>query len=183
MRAWTGVAAVALAGATACVPAPPTAGPACALGWGAQDEVVSEPMSGAAIVDVRAGVHDCFDRVVVDADGTVVPGYAARYVDAVRQIGSGDPIALRGGAFLELVVRAPAIDVDTGTSTFPRAGSSELVDVSGFPALRQVAWAGYQEGLTELGLGVRARLPFRVLTLSGPGARIRVVVDIAHAWG
>ena len=139
-------------------------------------------MSGAPIVDVRAGVHDCFDRLVVDMEGIVVPGYAVRYVDAVRQIASGDPIPLRGSAFLEVLVRAPAVD-DTGMSTYPRAGQSELVDVAGFPVFRQVAWAGYQEGLTEFGLGVRARLPFRVSTLQGPGDRIRVLVDVAHAWG
>ena len=179
-RLWSAVAAVVVV-ATSCVPVAPPPGPRCALGWDAQDEV-SDPMSGAPVVDVRAGVHDCFDRLVVDLADAVAPGYAVRYVDAVRQIASGEPIALSGGAFLEVVVRAPAVDVDTGASTFPRAGQSELVDVAGFPAFRQVAWAGYQEGLTELGLGVRARLPFRVFTLAGPGDRQRVVVDVAHHW-
>jgi hypothetical protein len=114
--------------------------------------------------------------------GSVVPGYSVRYVDTVQQIASGDPIPLRGGAFLEIVVRAPAIDVDTGASTYPKAGQPELVDLHAFTTLEQVAWAGYQEGLTELGLGVRARLPFRVSTLQGPGDRIRVFVDVAHGW-
>ena len=181
MRARMWLATVAVVGATACVPVPPPPGPtACALGWGAQEQI-SKPMSGAPIVDVRAGVHDCFDRLVVDMVGTVVPGYAVRYVDTVRQIASGDPIALRGGAFLEVVVRAPAVDLD-GISTYPRAGQSELVDLAGFSTFQQVAWAGYQEGLTELGLGVRARLPFRVFTLPGPGDHVRFVVDVAHRW-
>lgn len=182
MRARVWLATAALCGATACVPLPPPPGPsACVLGWGAQEQV-SEPMSGAPIVDVRAGVHDCFDRLVVDMVGTVVPGYAVRYVDTVRQIASGEPISLRGGAFLEIIVRAPAIDVDTGTSTYPKAGQSELVDLAGFSTFQQIAWAGYQEGLTELGLGVRARLPFRVFTLPGPGDYVRFVVDVAHRW-
>jgi hypothetical protein len=29
---------------------------------------------------------------------------------------------------------------------------------------------------------VRARLPFRVLLLTGPGTHSRVVVDVAHLW-
>jgi len=29
---------------------------------------------------------------------------------------------------------------------------------------------------------VRARLPFRVLTLDGPGSGSRLVVDVAHYW-
>ena len=119
MRAGMWLGALAVVGATACVPVVATAGPTCALGWGAQDQT-SEPMAGSPIVDVRAGVHDCYDRLVVDMVGTVVPGYAVRYVDTVRQIASDEPIPLRGGAFLEVVVRAPAIDVDTGASTFPR---------------------------------------------------------------
>ncbi len=181
MRAGMWLGALAVVGATACVPVVATPGPSCALGWGAQDRI-SEPMAGSPIVDVRAGVHDCYDRLVVDMVGTVVPGYAVRYVDTVRQIASDEPIPLRGGAFLEVVVRAPAVDVDTGASTYPRAGQSELVDLGGFPTFRQVAWAGYQEGLTELGVGVRDRLPFRVFTLPGPGDRVRLVVDVAHHW-
>jgi len=51
--------------------------------------------------------------------------------------------------------------------------------VSGFPVFRSVVWAGSFEGVTSLGLGVRARLPFRVFTLTNP---TRVVVDVARSW-
>ena len=54
--------------------------------------------------------------------------------------------------------------------------------VTGFSTFRQVSWAESQEGLTAVGLGVRARLPFRVFVLDGPGAGSRVVVDVAHRW-
>ena len=49
-------------------------------------------------------------------------------------------------------------------------------------AFRQVAWAGSFEGYSSLGLGVRARLPFRVFALDGPDAGSRLVVDVAHFW-
>ena len=41
--------------------------------------------------------------------------------------------------------------------------------------------AGSFEGQTTIGLGVRARLPFRVFVLAGPGSGSRLVVDVAHA--
>ena len=45
----------------------------------------------------------------------------------------------------------------------------------GYQTFRQVAWAGSFEGATTVGLGVRARLPFRVHTLPD-----RIVIDVAH---
>ena len=47
----------------------------------------------------------------------------------------------------------------------------------GFRTFRQVAGAGSSEGYTSEGLGVRARLPFRVFTLAGPGNTVRLVID------
>jgi len=43
-------------------------------------------------------------------------------------------------------------------------------------ALSVVTWQ------TTIGLGARARLPFRVFTLSGPGQGSRLVIDVAHRW-
>jgi hypothetical protein len=74
------------------------------------------------------------------------------------------------------MVQAQAYD-DSGASTYTFADESELVDVSGYQTFRQVAWAGSFEGESTVGLGVRARLPFRVYTLPG-----RIVVDVAHRW-
>ncbi len=45
-----------------------------------------------------------------------------------------------------------------------------------------MTWAGSFEGQTTVGLGVRARLPFRVFTLEGPGDGSRIVVDVARYW-
>jgi hypothetical protein len=72
--------------------------------------------------------------------------------------------------------------VETGESTYVPANASELVNVSGFTTFRQVAWAGSFEGQSNIGLGVRARLPFRVFTLDGPGTASRLVIDVAHQW-
>jgi hypothetical protein len=82
---------------------------------------------------------------------------------------------------MAIVVRAPAYDAD-GTPTYQPANPGELTDVSGYRAFRQLAWAGSFEGQSTIGLGVRARLPFRTFTLDGPGTGSRLVVDVAHRW-
>jgi len=82
-------------------------------------------------------------------------------------------VPLRGGAYLQVVVLAPAY--------WAPANRGEVVDVTGYRTLRQVAWANSFEGQTTIGVGVRARLPFRVFTLDGPNGS-RVVLDVAHQW-
>ncbi|MFC4126125.1 AMIN-like domain-containing (lipo)protein [Nocardia rhizosphaerae] len=147
----------------------------CGLTWGSLDK--SDPeYSSATLTNVRSGRHECFDRLVIDLTGPVA-GYLVRYVDTVAEDGSGAPVPLRGSAFLQVTVHAPAYD-DGGLTYLP-ADRAELVDVTGYPTFRQVAWAVSFEGQSNLGIGVRARLPFRVFTLDGPA---RVVIDVAHRW-
>ncbi|MFF2085170.1 hypothetical protein ACFVVM_15445 [Nocardia sp. NPDC058176] len=151
----------------------------CGLTWGSLDKS-SSGYAPATVGNVRAGRHDCFDRLVIDLTGPA-RGYWVAYVDRVTQDGSGDPVPLRGGAFLRVMVQAPSYDED-GNSTYNPANRTELVNTSGYQTFRQAAWAGSFEGQSGLGLGVRARLPFRVMTLDGPGAGGRVVIDVAHHW-
>jgi hypothetical protein len=137
-------------------------------------------MSTASVTNVRTGQHYCFDRMVIDLNGPV-KGYTVRYVPVVVQDGSGIEIPLRGSAFLQVTVNAPAYD-SNGHSTYSAVPPAELSNVSGYQTFRQVAYAGSFEGYTSLGLGVRARLPFRVFALDGPGSGSRLVVDVAHFW-
>ncbi|MEV6389983.1 AMIN-like domain-containing (lipo)protein [Nocardia xishanensis] len=162
------------------VPGPALATPAyCGLDWGSLDK--SNPgHSTAPITNVRSGRHQCFDRLVIDVAGPVT-GYRAAYVGSVTMDASGAPVPLRGDAFLSVTVHAPAYD-DAGNGTYQPDDRGELARVGGYQTLRQVAWAGSFEGQTTFGVGVRARLPFRVYTLDGPGAGSRVVLDVAHFW-
>ena len=155
--------------------------PYCGLTWGSTAEQGGrlDPAAGTALSNVRAGRHTCYDRLVLDIRGrSALSSWRVEYVDRVSEDPSGKPVPLRGGAFLQIVVGA--------SDQFSRpANRSELASVSGFTTLRQVAWAGSFEGLTSVGVGVRARLPFRVLTMTGiPGSPdgVRVVVDVAHRW-
>ncbi len=160
------------------VSAQSSAGPYCGITWGSLAKTAGSYPT-APITSVRAGRHKCYDRLVVDLSGKAA-AYRVKYVSTVTQDGSGTVVPLRGGAHLEIIVLAPAY-TSTGTPTLP-ATRSELVDVSGFSTFRQVAGAGSFEGQTTIGLGVRARLPFRLFTLAGPGSGSRLVIDVAHHW-
>jgi hypothetical protein len=150
----------------------------CAVTWGSLAKS-SATMVRGPVTNVRAGRHTCFDRLVVDVKGRA-PGYTVKYVSAVLTEGQGAVVPLRGGAKLLVVVRAPA-DASTGAAGFTPANPREVVNVAGFSTFRQVAWAGTFEGQTSLGLGVRARLPFRVFTLQD-ATTSRLVIDVAHHW-
>ncbi|MEA5455418.1 hypothetical protein SPF06_11860 [Sinomonas sp. JGH33] len=156
-----------------------TASASCAVHWGSLPKSIPT-LSQATVQNVRAGRHGCFDRLVIDLHGKVA-GYNVRYVDQVLEQGSGRPVPLRGGAFLEVTVTSPAYDA-SGHPTYVPANPSEVVNVGGFVTFREVAWAGSFEGYTSLGLGVRARLPFRVFILGGRDGGSRLVVDVAHRW-
>ena len=149
--------------------------PSCAVRWGSLPEQRSQGSTGQ-VTDVRTGRHACFDRLVVDLSGDV-GGYFVRYVGQVRRDGSGAPVPLRGGARLEVVVTAPPVPTDAWFLP-----NGELLDARGYRTFRHLAWAGSFEGQSTFGLGVRARLPFRVLVVDGPGAGSRLVVDVAHRW-
>jgi hypothetical protein len=167
-----GVAIASSAGARA---------PYCGITWGslAKQEPATAP--AGSIINVRSGRHECFDRLVVDLGAGPGAGYQVRYVPEVTQDGSGFPVPLAGGAFLEVIVQAPAYD-EGGASTWTPADPSHVVNVNGYQTFRQVADAGSFEGQTTIGLGVRARLPFRVFVLAGPASGSRVVIDVAHRW-
>jgi hypothetical protein len=169
------VGLLALTAAALVTPTAASAAPSCGITWGAQAKGPSGvPPAGGRLTDVRAGRHTCFDRLVLLVRGGRTPAYHVAYVAQVTQDPSGRPVPLRGGAFLQVTVGADG-------SAYRPADARNLVDVAGFPTLRQVAFAGSFEGLTTVGLGVRARLPFRVFTVGTSGG-FGVVVDVAHRW-
>jgi hypothetical protein len=163
------------------LPGTAQAAPFCGITWGSLAKHGGSSMGSGEITNVRAGQHDCYDRLVIDLHGTSVPvSWNVAYVGQVREDPSDRPVPLRGGAFLHIVVQAPEMTPD-GVPTYTPGNRRELVNVSGFRTFRQVADAGSFEAVSSFGLGVRARLPFRVFTLSSGGTS-RVVLDVAHRW-
>ena len=181
LRRLTPLLVLAVMFAALATTAPVDATTTCSNPWGSlPKQATATDTAPSRIVDLRSGRHPCFDRLVVDLDGPA-PGYTVQYVDQVIEDGRGGVVPLRGGARLEVRVRRPAHD-DNGNATYQPADRGEALAVGGYDTFRQVAFLGTFEGETQIGLGVRARLPFRVFTLTGPGAGSRLVVDVAHRW-
>jgi hypothetical protein len=161
-----------LAGGQLLVAPGAAAHPYCGQVWGSQPRSVGGTSAGT-LVNVRAGQHACFDRLVLDIDAPLT-GWSVRYVDRLQ---GSNGTQVRGGARLEVVTRVPPIATD---SWFVAPGI--IVEGSSYRTLRQIAWVGSEDGVTTLGFGVRARLPFRAFVLAGPGDGSRLVVDVAHRW-
>ncbi|MGW2960122.1 AMIN-like domain-containing (lipo)protein [Streptomyces sp. NPDC001220] len=178
-RIGTALAAMMLAGGgllagTVPAVAAPTAAVDCSVTWGSLEKSGD---SGASrrLADVRAGQHECFDRLVFDAQGTGADpiGYTVRYVDVLHQDPSDVVVPIKGGAILEISLFAPRYDPATGQPYPPLPA----VDVAGYRTFREFKVTGGSEGYTQAGLGVRARLPFRVFQTAN-----HLVVDVAHTW-
>ncbi len=170
----------------AAVPAASSAtAPYCGITWGSLPKSAPD-LTPTHVTGARVGKHDCFDRLVIDLSGMPAAGYYVQYVDQVRADGSGDPVPVSGGAKLRIHVLAAGYDQNY-QPTVPWAFGSHIVtpsqfSASGFQTFRDLVWAGSFEGESTFGLGVRARLPFRVFKLDGPGTASRLVVDVAHRW-
>ena len=172
----TPVLALLLAAAAVLPPAQAAAASRCDVRWGSLPEDRPAGSADARVADVRTGRHACFDRLVLDVEGDL-RGHFVRYVGQVRHDGSGALVPVRGGARLLVTATAPVVPTDAWWGP-----DGELLDATGYRTFRDVQFAGSFEGHTSVGLGVRARLPFRVLLLDGPGDGSRLVVDVAHSW-
>ncbi|MCG5472481.1 hypothetical protein LADH09A_000308 [Micromonospora sp. LAH09] len=157
-----------------------TGSASCGITWGSAEKSAGA-LSDAPLVDVRAGRHDCYDRVVFEFAGPV-DGYAVGYGETWTE---GEGLALSpytaGGALLRVSLRAPAYD-DAHQGTVPYAVGEHVANLLRYPTLRDVVFGGSFEGYSTFAVGVRARLPFRAFVLAGPGAHSRVVLDVAHQW-
>ncbi|ANP51476.1 hypothetical protein J2Z21_002698 [Streptomyces griseochromogenes] len=186
-RIGASVAALVLAGAgwgaattaAGAAPAAATHATACPTGWGSGTK--GGAASGAVpLEDIRTGRHDCFDRMVFDVPGGGSGiGFYVGYVDRLRQTATGQYIPVGGGAVLDVHIGAPSYDPASGAATYPGRAGRPLpgVNLAGYRTFKDTRFAGSFEGETQIGLGVRARLPFRVVQLPG-----RLVVDVAHNW-
>jgi hypothetical protein len=126
--------------------------------------------STPTLVDVRAGSHTGYDRVVFEFRGAV-PEHRIRYVDQLVEDGTGDPVSVAGAADLEVVFEGANAHEEDGSPTIsPRRFSP------GLPAVKEIAQLGDFEAVVSYGIGVDQRRPIQVSTLSNPS---RLVVDIS----
>ncbi|MCU1354548.1 MAG: hypothetical protein JWM05_3757 [Acidimicrobiales bacterium] len=171
------VATLALASSLSVAPAAmarqDTARPYCGIMWGSQPKI-RFGLTDARITNHRAGQQACFDRFVIVLRGAA-GGYDARYVPRMYFEGSRFVMPMRGQIFIHVSVNAPvgpAIGIAGG----------DLVPTAGFRTFRQVSYAGRAGGHAGYGIGLRARMPFRVSILPGAAGNTLLVIDVAHAW-
>ena len=133
--------------------------------WGTTPRTHAATSTKQTVVkSVRIGHHPGFDRLVLTFSGPI-PGYDVRYVSTVRRDASGAVVSLLGAAKMRVVVKP------TSTTTHAPQGTQ----TPRYPEIRQVKGAGDFEGVTSYGVGLAAKRPFRVFTLSQPN---RLVIDV-----
>ncbi|MEU6708972.1 AMIN-like domain-containing (lipo)protein [Streptomyces wuyuanensis] len=150
----------------------------CSTGWGSLPKSAADTNT-APLTNIRTGRHNCYDRMVFDVPtATGAVGYHVGYVGSFHQDGSGRLIPVGGGAILEIFVNAPSYDSDY-RPTYAAKAAKPLpgVKLTGYRTFRDTKFGASYEGQTQVGLGVRARLPFRALQLDS-----RLIVDVAHTW-
>ncbi|MFK0263808.1 hypothetical protein ACIQU1_21095 [Streptomyces angustmyceticus] len=177
--AGAGVVGTAGAAGAATVPAGGKAPLACSTAWGSTDKSARDA-NAEPLKNITTSHTACYDRMVFDISGaTGKAGYHVGYVDAFHQDGSGERIPVKGGAILQIYVSAPSHDPATGKQTYAGTAGKPLpgVNISGYPTFKDTKFGASFEGQTQVGLGVRAKLPFRVLQ-SGH----QLIVDVAHTW-
>jgi hypothetical protein len=128
------------------------------------------------VTDVRIGVHDGFDRVVIDLAGEGTVGWFTELGDVAFEDGSGTVVDVDGGAVLTLMLNAfafppelpdPSVRWDEGRVGAPADAVvlTEVVDSVSFEAQHQ------------LFIGLTERVPYRIVRLGDPQ---RVVIDLLH---
>ncbi|MFF5538041.1 hypothetical protein ACFY71_37235 [Streptomyces cinerochromogenes] len=177
----TGATLGTVAGTAGAAPAEgPPAAATCPTGWGSSAKSGATTMGANHLEDIRTGQHECYDRIVFDVPGGGDRiGYQVQYVDRFYADPTGEYIPVAGGAILDIRIGAWSYDLEAGVPTYPGQVGKALpgVNISGYSTFRDTRFGGTFEGQTQVGLGVRARLPFRVTQLDD-----RIVVDVAHTW-
>lgn len=125
------------------------------------------------ITDVRTGLHEDFDRVVLDLTGDEpVLGWFVGPVDEAVEDPTGFALDVEGETFLQLGVRG----IDWTTES-PQRYDGDPVAGAGTEVLTEVVFGGLFEGQQQVVLGLREETDYRIFSLSDPA---RIVVDVRH---
>ncbi|MFB4266488.1 hypothetical protein [Nonomuraea sp. GTA35] len=138
----------------------------------AEVDVDRSGMEPAEVTGVRYAAHDTYDRLVVDLKGDI-PGYSVKWVDELVQDGSGKPIDVHGGAYLQLTLFPANAHDEEGRPTW----SGGPVYPARLGTLADVVRTGDFEARVGIGLVLSKRAPFR---LTEQGSPSRLILDVAH---
>ncbi|MFB7600974.1 hypothetical protein [Streptomyces sp. NPDC056160] len=182
-------ASMAVAG-TAAMAATPVAQPASvtqaasatAGSWGSGAKTAPDLLTGGPVYlkNIKTSRSARYDRMVFDLSGGGGKlGYHVAYVDAFRADGSGKRIPVKGGAILQVSAIALNYNPITGKQTYAGQVGKSLpgVNLAGYKTFKDTKFGTSFEGATQIAVGVRAKLPFRVVQ-SGH----QLIVDVARSW-
>jgi hypothetical protein len=125
------------------------------------------------VIGIRSAPHpdQGFDRIVFDIDGPL-PSYTVRYVDEVREDGSGRLVTMPGRRYLLIVFDPAQAHTEEGTALV--IPTRRTLD---YPMLRGYVLVGDFEGYVSVALGLDDVVGYRVGELPGnPG---RIYLDVA----
>jgi hypothetical protein len=125
------------------------------------------------LVAVRAAHHPGVDRVVFEFTGGLPRSRSASYVSQLIGDASGLPVRIAGRSVLQVRFSYANGHDDLGRATAPSRVTYAL------PNVMTVVQSGDFEAVLTYGIGLTARQPYRVFTLTSPP---RVVVDIGAAF-
>lgn len=121
------------------------------------------------LVNITAGHHPGYDRVVFRFSGGLPSRRDARYVSRLIADPSGRRIQIAGRAILRVTLFPAAAHTESGVISAPARMTFALPNV--MVAVR----SGDFESVLSYGIGLAGRAPFHIHTLRNPS---RVVVDI-----
>ncbi|MFW2513991.1 hypothetical protein ACNI3K_09455 [Demequina sp. SO4-13] len=144
------------------------------FGEGDQSTSGTGESTGLSPTGMRFGVHEDFDRVVIDFEGEGEPSWTAGYTDSPTAAGSGRTVEVRGDRVLEVTITG--VDLPTEEDAVDWSGPASIVpQTSG--VIEQATRATLFEGEQQIFIGVSSAEDFRVFALEDP---TRLVVDVFH---
>ncbi len=164
---------------------PPTGGPSTSSmppncdtsTWSTAKQTTGDPLtlSGKVGADVRAGRHDCFERVVIELAGTGdVPGWRVEYLpDPQVKDPSEETVEILGDATLVVHLGCWMNPMD-GTGY---VGPSDIFPTNVDHVLEMRIIENF-EGYSAWAIGLDTERPFTVSVLDSP---TRIVIDISNA--
>jgi hypothetical protein len=139
--------------------------------------LASAPADFPTLVDIRAGHHPGFDRIVFEFEGGLPASTSVESVDRVTQDGSGRPVTIQGEAFLQVSlhgVLGHEMTTPMETTYGPRARAFAL------PNVAHIVNAGDFEAVVSFGVGLMRQT--RILRTTQLRHPARFVIDVAAAF-
>lgn len=115
------------------------------------------------LTQLRTGVHEGFDRVVLEWSGSGTPGWSAELTTKATDQASGEALPITGPSYLLVTVHGANYEYDRIGRRTTTAGS------------HPVLWNGVFEATGQLVIGLPRPTPYRAWLLTEP---TRLVIDI-----